>query len=114
MNTHAAYHRHGFRAPAQPSTAPSEVEGSQPPHHRDPSLAPEARPTSGSNRVAWLRPTELAAYAGPTVGRGIDLQAELVRRARRVPATAVRGLHLPTPSTAGAARPVGAQEGLVL
>jgi hypothetical protein len=37
-----------------------------------------------------VRPTELGSYVGPMIGRGIDLQAELVRRARRTPATTTR------------------------
>jgi len=45
---------------------------------------PSKKSTAGSkNGIAWVRPTDLATYAAPLVGRGIDLQAELIRRARR-------------------------------
>jgi hypothetical protein len=97
MNTHAGYRRHGYD-PGPPSTVPIEAEINQLVHHRDPSLAAATPMTPRSKQVAWVRPTELAAYAAPTVGRGIDLQAELVRRARRTPATATRGLHRPPPA----------------
>lgn len=96
MNTHAEYRRYSYR-PDPPSTAPTEAEISQLPHHRDPSLAAAPLSTPESKQIAWVRPTELATYAAPMVGRGIDLQAELVRRARRTPATATRGLHRPAP-----------------
>jgi hypothetical protein len=47
------------------------------------------------------------------VGRGIDLQAELVRRARRTPATAARSLHRPAP-TRSLETPAPRPEGLGL
>lgn len=113
MNTHAAYRRHGFRPP-QPSRAePSGATVSQLARHRDPSLGTDPTPIVGSNRVAWVRPTELATYTGPAIGRGIDLQTELVRRARRTPATATRSLHRPVPEAA-AAQPATREEGLGL
>lgn len=61
--------------------------------HRDPSV-----PTAGAKqetehsppRVAWVRPSEMSTLLGSKlVGRGIDLQAELTRRARRTPGVAV-------------------------
>lgn len=115
MNTHADYQRYGYR-PDPPSALPADAESSQLAHHRDPSLAtaPPSRPTS--QQIAWVRPTDLATYAAPMVGRGIDLQAELVRRARRTPATATRGLHRPTPATSPmlSASAAPRQEGLGL
>src|SRR4051794_26068027 len=68
-------------------------------HHRDPSLsaAEGQAPSKATKGIAWVRPTELAAYAAPMVGRGIDLQAELIRRARRTPVTARRAVGRGTP-----------------
>lgn len=106
MNTHADYRRHAYRPepPNAPGAAPAEVEISRLAHHRDPSLAPgststaTSTPAAAAQRIAWVRPTELATYAAPMVGRGVDLQAELVRRARRTPATAARSIHPPAPA----------------
>ena len=97
MNTHIEYRRHGYR-PDPPRTAATEAETNQLAHHRDPSLAAAPPSTPKSKQIAWVRPTELATYAAPTVGRGIDLQAELVRRVRRTPTTATRSLHRPAPA----------------
>jgi hypothetical protein len=58
-----------------------------------------SKPAIAQKHVAWVRPTELASYAGPMVGRGIDLHAELVRRARRASLTATRELRHPAPAT---------------
>lgn len=112
MNTHAEYRRHSYQADP-PSTAPTEAEISQLAHHRDPSLTTAPPSTPKSKQIAWVRPSELATYAAPMVGRGIDLQAELVRRARRTPATATRGFHRPAPATSPAT-PAPRQEGLGL
>lgn len=52
--------------------------------HRDPSQqATESRPTQISKSgVAWVRPSDLPTMIGSRViGRGLDLKAELVRRA---------------------------------
>lgn len=100
MNTHAEYHRHGYQPPESPPPAPPDPEVSEFARHRDPSLgAPGRAPSSPQKRVAWVRPTELASYVGPTVGRGIDLHAELVRRARRAPITAARTVQSQAPTT---------------
>lgn len=58
---------------------------------------------SGQSRtVAWVRVSELHAVLGSRVaGRGIDLQSELARRARRAPgevASRVSALGHPSPS----------------
>ncbi len=107
MNSHAAYRRHAYRAaePTAPTHAPQSVT-SELAYHRDPSLSPNRPPTSTAKSLAWVRPTELAAYSTPLVGRGVDLQAELIRRSRRTPSTTARVLqrgipHSPaaTPST---------------
>ena len=106
MNTHAEYRRHSYRPPEQPAVpdavAPAASELAR---HRDPSLQEQPAREQAQKRVAWVRPTELGSYVGPMVGRGIDLQAELVRRARRTPATATRTIrhsapNRPTPSAA--------------
>lgn len=95
MNTHASYERHLDRrlpdaAAGAEDSSTSGQEASAFAVHRDPS-APQPtdkdatpRPRSG---VAWVRPTHMPNVLGaPVVGRGIDLQAELTRRARRTPA----------------------------
>ena len=94
MNSHTDYRRHGYQA----ADRVSSVEGvgavsqaiSQLAYHADPSVPATRLPASSAKRVAWVRPTELAGLAGPYVGRDIDLQAELTRRARRTPITAAR------------------------
>ena len=99
MNTHSEYRRHGYQSPEPPTPRP-ETAASELGRHRDPSLAAESsKPTIAQQRVAWVRPTELVSYAGPMVGRGIDLHAELVRRARRAPVTATRAVRHPAPTT---------------
>lgn len=114
MNTHAEYRRHSYRPPERPSRAegvnPTESELAR---HRDPSLGPE-QPERGlaQKRIALVRPTELGSYLGPMIGRGIDLQAELVRRARRTPTTTTRTLRHPAPERP--ATPTPRHEGLGL
>ena len=114
MNTHAEYRRHSYRPPERPSPAEgAEPNASELARHRDPSLRPE-QPTrdQSQKRIAWVRPTELGSYLGPMFGRGIDLQTELVRRARRTPATTTRTLRHPGPDRSAA--PAVSQEGLGL
>lgn len=81
--------------------------------HRDPSLQrPGARPSlEGFSRpqpsVAWVRPSELASVVGaPWVRRGIDLQTELTKRARRTPKSAATraGRHLSNPANSATGR----------
>jgi len=114
VNTHAEYRRHSYRPPERSTPAGSaEQTASELARHRDPSLrleAPAAEQTQ--KRIAWVRPTELGSYIGPMVGRGIDLQTELVRRARRTPATTTRTLRHPGPDRSAA--PAVSQEGLGL
>jgi hypothetical protein len=114
VNTHAEYRRHSYRPPAQPDPAHDVADAaSELARHRDPSLQSQqpAREQS-QKRVAWVRPTELGSYVGPMVGRGIDLQAELVLRARRAPTTATRTLRSSTPTRPATSGPT--QEGLGL
>ena len=93
MNSHAEYRRHSYRSPETSySPEPDHSDGDQLARHADPSLPQTQQPGATSKRVAWVRPTELPNFAGPLVGRGIDLQAELIRRARRTPKTATRAV----------------------
>lgn len=101
MNTHPECRRHSYRTAAA-SYSPDVDQadrgaiesanqwGSQLAHHADPSLPSTPPLAQTSKRVAWVRPTEVPSYAGPLIGRGVDLQAELIRRARRSPVTATR------------------------
>lgn len=94
MNTYAEYRRNSYLAAESPRSAlGTEAVTSDLAHQRDPSLSPEGRsPTSLAKSIAWVRPTELATRAAPMVGRGVDLHAELIRRARRTPVTTTRKL----------------------
>jgi hypothetical protein len=65
--------------------------------HRDPSVPDAARSKDPGNDpkpqrgITWARPSELPTVLGAKwAGRGIDLQADLMRRSRRVPITAAR------------------------
>ena len=94
MNTPDPYVRHLDRTPPEPAPTPdAEKAVDALAVHKDPSA-----PTSGARQetdrshpsVAWVRPSEMPTLLGSKfVRRGIDLQAELTRRARRTPGTAV-------------------------
>jgi hypothetical protein len=113
VNTHAEYRRH--LPPALPALsvrkAPETDEDRHLGIHGDPSLSPSLSRLPGASltgpttatgrRIAWVRPTELHGYADRLIGRGIDLQAELTRRARRVPQTASRAATRATTRSAG-------------
>ena len=103
MNTHAEYRRHNYRSPETSYSPDTDHEASQLAHRADPSLPQTEQPDATSKQVAWVRPTDLPKLTGPMVGRGIDLQAELIRRARRAPVTATsaarRHIHPPISST---------------
>jgi hypothetical protein len=116
VNTHADYRRHSYRPPEGFVTEPASEEAvSQFAHHRDPSLtAGPTTPTGSKKGIAWVRPTDLATYAAPLVGRGIDLHAELIRRARRTPATTTRAIQHGLPHSPSPTSPVNRQEGLQL
>jgi hypothetical protein len=105
VNTHALYQRRLDRAlpepvpTAVPDRAPSALA-----LHGDPSLPEPVQPSAGLARptITWVRPSEVSALIGARwAGRGIDLQDELTRRARRAPAAAAtkaaRRLTHPTP-----------------
>lgn len=91
MNTHDPYERR-ISQPT-PYVEPSSDPPQEPPAlavHRDPSQ-PQLAPELSGRRIAWVRPSELPTVVmTPVVGRGINLQAELTRRARRSPITATR------------------------
>ncbi len=103
MNGHPEYRRHTYK-PSETSYSPdTDHEASHLAHRADPSLPQVEQPDATPKRVAWVRPTDLPNLAAPMVGRGIDLQAELIRRARRAPVTATRAvrrhIHQPASST---------------
>jgi hypothetical protein len=99
VNTHSEYRRHAYQPP-DPSTPQPDTAASEFARQRDPSLVAASHKSAiAQKHVAWVRPTELASYVGPMVGRGIDLHAELVRRARRAPLTATRELRHRAPAT---------------
>jgi hypothetical protein len=116
VNTHAGYRRHSYRPLEGPGTGEaSEDAVSQLAHHRDPSLVSGPTTPAGSKEgIAWVRPTDLATYAAPVVGRGIDLHAELIRRARRTPATTTRAIQRGLPHAPSPTSPLNRQEGLQL
>ena len=94
MNTPRAYERHLDRTlpQAAPSPEPDQaVEALA--VHRDPSLPEtplQTEPDRARPSVAWVRPSELPTLVGaPWIRRGIDLQSELTRRARRTPRAGV-------------------------
>ena len=98
MNTHAEYRRHVRQSlPASEPEAPRADDTSALAHHADPSLAPTGPTTPSGKRIAWVRPSELHSYAGAVIGRGIDLQAELGRRAQRTPQTVSRSARRAAP-----------------
>lgn len=80
--------------PVRPPAERPEPDVSELAVHGDPSrqaaasTSPAAR--SGRSTVAWVRPTDLfVSLSGRASGRGIDFQAELARRSRRLPSNAV-------------------------
>lgn len=92
MNTPEPYERHLDRTlPEAPSTPEHDTAFEALTVHRDPSLpgaTAQAAPDHPRPTVAWVRPSELPTLIGaPWTRRGIDLQAELTRRARRTPRT---------------------------
>lgn len=94
MNTPQPYERRLDRTlpdPAPSAEAERAVDALD--VHRDPSV-PTGEVKQETDRsqhsVAWVRPSEMPTLLGSKfVRRGIDLQAELTRRARRTPGAAV-------------------------
>lgn len=94
MNTPDPYERRLDRTlpePAQTPEAEKAVDALA--VHRDPSVpTAEAKQEAVRSQpsVAWVRPSEIPTLLGSKfVRRGIDLQSELTRRARRTPGAAV-------------------------
>lgn len=90
-------HDKSREAGSQPTRAPierPEPDVSEFAVHGDPSRqavpGPAPAAASGRSTVAWVRPTDLfVSLSGRASGRGIDFQAELARRTRRLPSNAV-------------------------
>jgi len=92
VNTPEPYERHFDRTlPEASSTPEPDTAVGALAVHRDSSLPgamTPAAPDHSRPTVAWVRPSELSTLIGaPWIRRGIDLQAELTRRARRTPRT---------------------------
>jgi hypothetical protein len=94
VNTPEPYERRLDRTFPEPAPTPeAEKAVDALAVHRDPSV-PTAEDKQETQRsqpsVAWVRPSEMPTLLGSkVVRRGIDLQAELTRRARRTPGAAV-------------------------
>lgn len=85
------------------NTAAEAGEASALARHKDPSLTGAAAGEAKKKvpGVEWVRPTELlASRSGRIAGRGIDFQAELARRARRVPGQTLRATRRGVEATA--------------
>jgi hypothetical protein len=92
VNTYAPYQRRLDRALPEPiPTAVPEPAPNAPALHGDPSLPHIVQPSADPARptITWVRPSEVSTLIGARwAGRGIDLQDDLTRRARRAPAAA--------------------------
>jgi hypothetical protein len=102
------YERHIDRSldAPEPAREPAEAELNALAKHADPSVrAASSDPTpEPASSVAWVRPSDLPTVVGSKfIRRGIDLQAELNRRAQRAPRSAARvtrrAIARPLPST---------------
>lgn len=108
MNTDP-YERHLDRSldASEPADGLAESELSTLARYADPSVPSTGRTAAkepASPSIAWVRPSDLPTVVGSRfVGRGIDLQAELNRRAQHAPRSAARVTRRtiagPTPST---------------
>lgn len=93
MNTPEPYERRLDRTLPEPAPTPEAERAVEAlAVHGDPSL-PDAAGKQETDRsrptVAWVRPSEMPTLIGASwVRRGIDLQSELTRRARRTPGAA--------------------------
>ncbi|MEP9383375.1 hypothetical protein [Nocardioides sp. KR10-350] len=118
MNTHAEYRRHAHQAaPEPPTTAAADSIANHLAVGRDPSVAStptHALTTATGKHIAWVRPTELHTFASPIIGRGIDLHAELMRRARQGPRQASRAAQRLAPARRSPALDNASQEGISL
>lgn len=116
MNTHSGYRHHSYRPPETSMPVPhTEADAAALAHHHEPSLSADSKPPASTAKgIAWVRPTELAAYVTPIVGRGVDLHAELTRRARRTPTTTTRALQRGVPRSPASTPSAPGPEGLSL
>ena len=74
---------------ASRTTEAHEAEVSALAVHRDPSQRRGPEEVKAKRTIAWVRPSELVTTLGSDrLRRGIDLEADLARRARRTPAQA--------------------------
>lgn len=87
-----------YEEPAETRASQTEAgEVSALARHRDPSPTKKPAATEKDSErkrpgVEWVRPSELlASQSARIAGRGIDFEAELARRTRRVPGHVVRG-----------------------
>jgi len=95
MNNNDHYERREDRAIPEPSENQPQTDDAVNALalHRDPSVPVAKQPTEpiAQRGIAWVRPSELPTLVGSKLAnRGIDLQAELVRRSRRAPVTAAK------------------------
>lgn len=95
--------------PARPTkTVPEAEEVSALARHGDPSQAKttDSKTEEKAKRgIVWVHPSELMSQTTARVaGRGIDFQAELSRRTRRLPGEATRGTRRGIRSTGERAR----------
>lgn len=105
MNSQQLYRRRVDRATRELGTTPVPAGSKDVAVPAEPSLPGTSGQSSSTNQqhrtVAWVRVSELHAVLGSRVaGRGIDLQSELARRARRAPSAAASRV-----STLGHPRP---------
>jgi hypothetical protein len=118
VNTHAEYRRHLHQPTAEAPPPPTAETAQHLAIHRDPSITSDqpGATTATGRRIAWVRPTELHASADGLIGRGIDLHAELARRARRGPRALTRSVQRTAPNLVrrGPATSVAGQEGVQL
>lgn len=92
MNTQQPYRRRVGRVTHELGINPVPGGGTDVATPAEPSKPGTPGQSSGSGQrrtVAWVRVSELHAVLGSRIaGRGIDLQSELARRARRAPSAA--------------------------
>lgn len=87
---HEALMRSSQPESAEPSAEHSALAVRRDPSHPTPDTA-QAEQSQGRRSIAWVRPSDLPTVTGaPWARRGIDLQADLTRRARRTPAATAR------------------------